>query len=118
MNKTILYIEDNGINAEIVDEILQDKGYTVIIAEDGAEGISIAEQHQPDLIICDFHLLGMNGPEIVRSIRDKEMIKNTPIIMLTADIYNRSDSMKAGVDAYLNKPIRRNQLLSAIKELL
>jgi DNA-binding response OmpR family regulator len=60
----------------------------------------------------------MNGPEIVRSIRDKEMIKNTPIIMLTADIYNRSDSMKAGVDAYLNKPIRRNQLLSAIKELL
>jgi CheY-like chemotaxis protein len=118
MGKAILYIEDNYDNANIVGEILRREGYTVIIAEDGRAGIALAEEHQPDLIISDFHLPDMKGPEIVTAIREKKTLENTLIIMLTADIYSYADSMAVGVNAYLNKPIRLNQLLSTVKKLL
>jgi len=118
MSQTILYIEDNDVNAELVDRILRKQGYTVEIAQNGLQGITLAEQLHPDLIISDFHLPDINGPQITRSIRAKEALKNIPIIMLTSDIYNRADSIEAGVDAYLNKPIRRNLLLATIEKLL
>lgn len=71
MSKSILYIEDNRDNAIIINKILSKAGYTVTIAKDGLTGIALAEQHQLDLIISDFHLPGMNGPEVVKAIREK-----------------------------------------------
>lgn len=118
MTQTILYIEDNDINAELVERILHKQGYTIEIAENGLQGITLAEQLQPDLIISDFHLPDINGPQITHSIRNNEALKHIPIIMLTSDIYNRAASMEAGVDAYLNKPIRRKLLLATIEKLL
>jgi two-component system, cell cycle response regulator DivK len=118
MTLTVLYIEDNEINAELVDRILIKHGYTVKIATNGLQGIALAEQLVPDIIISDFHLPDINGPQITQSIRQKDALKDIPIIMLTSDIYNRADSLEAGVDAYLNKPIRRNLLLTTIAKLL
>lgn len=118
MSSTILYIEDNQDNVEIVEKILEQAGYTVYIAEEGVAGIAMAEKHRPDVIICDYHLPGMNGVEIMIALRKKTDLKHIPLIMLTADIYTQEESLAAGVDKYLNKPIRRNQLLSTVANLL
>ncbi len=118
MDKTILYIEDNLDNAVIVKGILAYEGYTVHIAQDGVEGLALADELQPDVIITDFHLPCINGPEVVKALRANESFKKTPIVMLTADIYNQSASLAAGIDSYLNKPIRRNKLVVAIHELI
>jgi len=117
-NKTVLYIEDNMDNAIIVKGILSHEGYTVHIAHDGEKGLALAEYLKPDVIITDFHLPNMNGPEVVKSLRSNESFKNTPIMMLTADIYNKSASQAAGIDSYLNKPIRYNKLLVAVQQLI
>lgn len=116
--KTILYIEDNIDNATIVNGILSHEGYVVHIADDGLTGLALAEEVKPDLIITDFHLPNMNGPEVVTTLRSNESFQDTPIMMLTADIYNKSASQAAGIDSYLNKPIRYNQLVKAVQELM
>ena len=118
MDKTIIYIEDNEINADIVDRMLRKRGYSIIIAPDGSSGIALTQEHQPDLIICDFQLPDMLAPEIIESIRATTELEKIPIIMLTADTTNRALSMEAGADAYFNKPVRRNQLLEAIEKLI
>lgn len=118
MTKTILYIEDNEDNATIAEKILLRAGYIVHIAWDGPEGIAMVEDCDPDLIICDYHLPEMNGPQVIEHIRSIDKVKDIPIIMYTADIYTRTSSIDAGANAYLNKPIRRNQLVSTIESLL
>lgn len=116
--KSILYIEDNQDNAEIVEKILEKEGYIFYLACDGKKGVEMVKEHQPDLIICDYHLPEMNGPETIKAIRAIEGLEATPVIILTADLYNRTSSLSAGANRYLNKPIRRNQLIRAISQLL
>ncbi len=118
MTKTILYIEDNEDNVKIAKKILLRAGYVIYIAWNGPEGIAMVEDCSPDLIICDYHLPDMNGPEVIEHIRSIDKVKDIPIIMFTADIYTRAASIEAGANAYLNKPIRRNQLISTVEALL
>jgi len=118
MSFKVVYIEDNVDNIEIVTSILGRHNYEVEVATDGDMGVEVVKEYQPDIIICDYHLPGLNGPEVVQTIRDIPEFTDTPIIMLTADIYSRANSIKAGVDVYLNKPIRRKQLLSAMEDVI
>lgn len=118
VSETILYIEDNEANAELVKAIGEGAGYTILIAYDGRDGLEMAQEHCPDLIVCDYHLPYMNGTDVVRALRDNEKTKHLPIMMLTADIYSQPDSMASGADEYLNKPIRRNQFLTRVERLL
>jgi len=118
MPQVILYIEDNESNAELVQAIGQTAGYHVLIAYSGQEGLDLAEEHLPDLIICDYHLPYMNGHDVVIALRANDKTKHIPIMMLTADIYSYPDSLELGVEDYVNKPIRRNMFLSRVKAIL
>lgn len=118
MEQTVLYIEDNLDNVEIVTHILEKEGYTVLVATEGISGILLADEHKPDAIICDLHLPGISGIIVIDQIRKMPELAHTPIIMLTADIYARPQSFDAGADAYINKPIRRNMLLRRLDEVL
>lgn len=119
MSQTILYVEDNVGNAMMVKMVLSREGFEVIIAKDGNSGLTLANTHQPDLIICDYHLPGhTKGPQFVQAIRSTPALATTPIIMLTADTSAYPDSMESGANMFVNKPINRETLLSSVNSLL
>ena len=118
MGQNILYIEDNEVNIDIVKRILEREGYELHWCENGEDGIAMAIELVPDLILVDLHLPGMNGFEITRQLRATEALNNSKIMILTADIYSREEGEAAGADEYMNKPIRRKTFLKKIHEIL
>jgi len=119
MADIVLYIEDNENNAKIIELILKRAGFMTIIAINGDDGIQLAIEHEPILIICDYHLPGLlKGSDIVRIIRQTDGIADTPFLMLTADSSTFPKSMEYGADAYLNKPVTPDQLIDNVLSLL
>ena len=118
MSLTVLVIEDSFDNLMIATMILESKGYTVLQAENGIDGYKMTLEHQPDVIILDYHLPGINGLEVTHMIKAADTIRDIPIVALTADIYAKKDLLDAGCEIYLIKPIRKGSLLRAIKQVL
>jgi CheY-like chemotaxis protein len=119
MSDVILYIEDNDNNAKIVELILNRAGFETIVAENGDEGIQLAIQHKPSLIICDYHLPGvLKGIDILKTIRETPLLAETPFLMLTADSSTYPKSIEFGANAYLNKPVTPDQLIDNVNTLL
>lgn len=114
----ILIVEDDlAINA-MIKSIVESEGYAALSAETGQDGLDIASHHTPNLIICDIHLPGMHGLEVVRNFKAIPRLENVPIIMLTADLFKAEASFELGADEYIMKPIRKNQLMSYITKYL
>jgi signal transduction histidine kinase len=104
---TILYIEDTVANQTLVRRVLERDGYEVHIANDGLEGIALARQTNPHLILMDINLPNMDGKEITTRLRSLPHFEKTPIVALTANISNqaRSQAVAAGCNGFLTKPI-------------
>ncbi len=118
MSETVLYIEDNEANIEIVTHILERAGFTVHICEKGEDGLDKAQELHPELILVDLHLPGMNGLEITERMRGMPELDNSKIMLLTADIYSRDEAKAAGADDFMTKPIRRKTFLRKVNEIL
>ncbi len=118
--KKILLIEDNADIRENTAEILELPGYKVITAENGKQGVELAIEHKPDLIICDILMPVLDGYGVLHAIHKNEGIKNTPFIFLTAKT-ERSDfrkGMELGADDYITKPFDGTELLNAVDSRL
>lgn len=117
---TILYIEDNFHNRRIARKILQSRGYTVIEAEDGLQGLEMIRKLKPSLVLLDIGLPGMDGLEVVAHIRADQDLRHIPVIALTASAMrgDRERFLTAGCDDYLSKPVQVNELLSKVGEYL
>jgi CheY-like chemotaxis protein len=117
---TVLIVEDNLANIDTIGDYLAVKGYQVLMAADGREGIALAQRHRPDLILMDVQMPGMDGLEAIRRIRQDPPIAAIPIIALTALALpaDRDRCLAAGADDYLSKPVRLKQLTSSIHTLL
>jgi len=118
--KTLLLIEDNEDVRENTAEILELAMYNVIKAADGKEGIEMALEHKPDLIICDIMMPVLDGYGVLHALEKNEEIKNTPFIFLTAKT-ERSDfrkGMELGADDYISKPFDATELLNSIDRRL
>lgn len=104
---TILYIEDTIANQKLVRRVLERHGYDVHIANDGLEGISLARETNPQLILMDINLPNMDGKEITTRLRSLPHFEKTPIVALTANISSqaRSQALAAGCNGFLTKPI-------------
>ncbi len=117
---TILLVEDNEMNRDMICRRLIRRGYKVIIAVDGQEGVEAAFKHQPDLILMDISLPIMDGLEATSLIKASPDMKRIPIIILTAhatlEDYNKSH--KSGCDEYETKPIEFARLIRKIEKLL
>lgn len=115
--KTILIIEDNEDIRENVSEILMLSNYKVIMAANGKEGIDVAQKSQPDLIICDIMMPGVDGYGVLHVLHKDPATQNIPFIFLTSKS-ERSDfrsAMEMGADDYITKPFAGNELLNAIE---
>jgi two-component system cell cycle response regulator DivK len=116
----ILLVEDNEMNRDMLSRRLQRKGYEVVMAMDGGEGVAKAESERPDLILMDMSLPVLNGWDATRQIKAAPSTASIPIIALTAHAMagDREQAMEAGCDDYDTKPIELPRLLEKIETWL
>jgi len=116
----ILLIEDHPDMRENIATILRHSGHSVLVAADGAQGLELARDEMPDLIVCDVMMPGMDGYEVLRTVRSESGIAGTPFIFLTAKGEKRDQraGMNLGADDYLTKPVSAEELLAAVKTRL
>jgi two-component system cell cycle response regulator DivK len=119
-SKTILIVEDNELNMKLFHDLLEMRGYAVLQARDGVEGLKLARQHRPDLIVMDIQLPGVSGLIVAKSIKDDAELKSIPIIAVTAfALKGDEEQMLAhGCEAYLAKPIATPVFLKTIAQFL
>ena len=117
--KTVLIVEDTELNIDLLTQLLEDD-YNLVVARDGTEGVALAIAHQPDLILMDINLPGIDGYEATRRIRAEAALKTTPIVGLSAHARSSPEEMAkgAGCNAYLTKPIDDEALFSTLKAFL
>jgi two-component system, cell cycle response regulator DivK len=118
--KKLLLVEDNEMNRDMLSRRLERRGFQVLLATDGAQGIVEAEQHQPDLIIMDMSLPVLDGWESTRRLKEKPETKAIPVIALTAHAMSgeREKALAAGCNDYDTKPVDFARLLEKIQSLL
>jgi CheY-like chemotaxis protein len=116
----ILYIEDNFQNRRLVKRLLTKKGYEIIEAEDGLQGIAIAAREKPDLILMDINLPGIDGMEATSRLKSSRDLSHIPIVAVTAQAMrgDRERIMAAGCDDYLQKPIDNDQLVNTVRKFI
>ncbi|MGB0412403.1 MAG: response regulator, partial [Pikeienuella sp.] len=117
---TVLIVEDEIAQMEMLAYNVEALGYTALRAGTGEEGLLLAQEHEPDLIILDWMLPGQSGIEICRQMRRNPEIKATPIIMLTArgQEDDRVRGLDTGADDYVVKPYSVNELMARVRALL
>ena len=115
--KTILIVEDIELNIDLLTQILEED-YNLIVAKDGAQGVTLAGQNKPDLVLMDISLPVMDGYEATRNIR--KMFQHLPIIGLSAHAMQGDEekARAAGCTDYLTKPVDEVLLLRKLKEYL
>ena len=117
---TLLVIEDNPKNMKLVRDLLQIGRYQVLEATDAESGIKLAREHQPDVILMDLKLPGMDGLSATRIIRADAELKDTAIAALTAHVMQgiEEEARRAGCDEFIAKPIDTRSFLDTISKLV
>ncbi len=118
--KTILLVEDEPEFRAGIRMRLEANGYEVLEAKDGSEGLEMARQKKPDLMVLDLMLPKMGGYQVARLLKFDDKHKDIPVIILTARSQqaDRETGAQVGADAYLTKPVKAEELLAKIAELL
>jgi two-component system cell cycle response regulator DivK len=117
---SILIVEDNDKNMKLARDILNAKGYRTIEAVTGEEGVKLAKEKLPDLVLMDIQLPGINGIEAFRQIRADAKTAGILVVALTASVTptDRSEINAAGFDAFIGKPINLKEFVETIRRLL
>ena len=118
--KTILIADDKAAGRELVRTVLEKAGYNVVEANDGIEALQLANRVNPDLIILDLHMPGLDGFGVVKELRTLELFMASPIIALTASAMqgDKQRAMEAGFTGYITKPVSLSQLRTEVERLL
>ena len=116
----ILLVEDNEMNRDMLSRRLQRRGFELLIAVDGGEGVSLAHEQAPDLILMDMSLPVIDGWTAARQLKNDQATESIPIIALTAHAMagDREKALEAGCDDYDSKPVEFSRLLEKIDALL
>jgi two-component system cell cycle response regulator DivK len=119
-NERILIVEDNERNRKLVRDTLQLKGYETIEAETGEDGVRLARERAPALVLMDIQLPGIDGITALGQLRADAATRAIPVIAVTASVMSqdRQKIMAAGFDAYQPKPISVKELLTTIRQIL
>jgi two-component system cell cycle response regulator DivK len=118
--KLILIVEDNDKNLKLVRDVLQVKGYATVEAGNAEDGIVLARERRPDLILMDIQLPGMSGIDAIAVLRDDAVTAAIPIVAVTASVMpqDRNKITEAGFDAYVGKPINLKEFLDTVRTML
>ena len=118
--QTILVVDDEKDLLDLIEYNLRKEGFNVLKAENGEEGIAMAKEHSPDLVLLDIMMPKMDGLQAVEVMRKDAELKRIPIILLTArsDEKTEVEGLNKGSDDYITKPISTTKLISRIKAVL
>ncbi len=116
----ILYVEDNLDNRMLVQRILQAEGYEFLGADNATDGLQLAREHRPDLILVDINMPEVDGLSMTRELKADRSFSSTPVIAITANVMrgDRERTLSAGCDGYIQKPIDVDQLPRQIVRFL
>jgi two-component system cell cycle response regulator DivK len=116
----VLIAEDNAVNRELLRELLELRGYTVLEACDGQEALRIIEQTQPELLLLDIGMPEMDGFAVIRRIRENPRSAKLPVVAVTAYAMrgDRERILTSGFDGYLSKPVNSSSLTEELGRLL
>jgi CheY-like chemotaxis protein len=119
-NELILIVEDNEQNRKLARDLLRVHGYRTIEAETGEDGVRLAAEHGPALVLMDIHLPGISGIEALALLRGAPPTRAIPVLAFTASVMpqDRSEIMAAGFDAFVSKPINLRAFLDAVAATL
>ena len=115
--KTILIVEDNPLNMKLFNDVLEGSGYRTLSTNDGRTAMELAEVNRPDLILMDIELPEVSGLEVTKWIKDKDSLKDIPIIAVTA-LAMRGDEeriRRGGCEGYISKPITVKRFLETVQ---
>jgi len=120
MTFKLLIVDDHPETRSIIGRVLEQQGYQVVTAANGQEGLTLAEQEKPDLVLLDFMMPVMDGRETCQRLRQRPEMAKVPIIMFTAvdDPQQKLSVFNAGADDYINKPTEPAELVDRVKTLL
>jgi two-component system, sensor histidine kinase and response regulator len=120
MASLILVVDDNADVTQVVSAILNYRGYETMTASDGGQALRLMEERRPSLILCDILMPGMDGFQVFRKVRADRRWRAIPFAFLTAlsDLPTRSSSSEMGVEAFVTKPFRSQELLAVVAGLL
>jgi two-component system cell cycle response regulator DivK len=116
----VLIVEDNEKNMKLARDVLQAKGYATLEAVTGEDGVRLARERAPDLVLMDIQLPGISGIEAFRQLRADPATARIPVVALTASVTptDRTQITQAGFDAFLGKPINLKEFLDTVKRLI
>lgn len=118
IHKRILVVDDDQVSREGVAEVLSDEGYEVAEAADGHEAIALLASFQPDLVLTDLQMPGLDGVGVLRRV--KHVSPATPVIIFTAHVLidAQREAQRLGVQDYLNKPLELDEMLRRVAKAL
>jgi CheY-like chemotaxis protein len=116
----ILLVEDNEMNRDAISRLLERRGFTLLTAPDGEEGVRLCAEVRPDLVLMDLGLPGIDGFEATRRIKADPATRDIPVVALTARALtsDREAAFEAGCDEYDTKPVDLGRLVDKIHRLL
>jgi len=116
----ILIVDDSSVNNYLLENILEEKGYKLLIAFDGNEALSMLENETPDLVLLDIMMPGIDGYAILDKINKDEKLKNIPVIMVTSksEVTDKQKAFEIGATDYIVKPIEIDDLLTKVEKVL
>jgi CheY-like chemotaxis protein len=116
--KKILIVDDSSMARMIIQQILDEAGYSYIEASGGAEALATIERESPDLMILDLLMPGMQGTNVLEELKAKKI--DIPVIVASADIQDSSKQLcyELGAKSFINKPVRNAELIRTIEEIL
>jgi two-component system cell cycle response regulator DivK len=119
-NELILIIEDNEKNRKLIRDLLQTKGYQTIESESAEDGLRLAEERKPSLVLMDIQLSGMDGITAMKELKGKPPTRTIPVMAITASAmtHNRESMLAEGFDAYQTKPFNLPQFIAEIARLI
>jgi two-component system cell cycle response regulator DivK len=118
--KTILIVEDNEKNMKLVRDILRHDGHATVEATNGEDGVRLASEHRPDLILMDIQLPDIDGIEALRRIRTEASLDAVPVVAVSASVMpdDHQKIVASGFDGFITKPINLKLFLEAVRRFL
>jgi len=120
MSKTVLIVEDNELNMKLFHDLLDAQGYQTLQTREGLQALSLARQHQPDLILMDIQLPEISGLEVTKWLKEDEELSHIPVVAVTAFAMKGDEERirEGGCEAYISKPISVGYFLETVRRFL